>query len=84
MGGDQKLGALIVEGKVDAVIFLWDTIKAQPDDIDLKAFLMIAVFYNAPIACNRPTADFLISSPFLYETYEAIIKDYLGYIYRSV
>ena len=84
LGGDQQLGALIVDGKVDAVIFLWDPMQAQPHDVDVKALLRIAVVYNVPMACNRSTADFLISSPLLNESYQPIIKDYSGYISRSL
>ena len=84
LGGDQQLGALIVDGKVDAVIFLWDPMQAQPHDVDVKALLRIAVVYNVPMACNRSTADFLISSPLLNEPYQPLIKDYSGYINRSV
>ena len=84
LGGDQQLGALIVEGKVDAVIFLWDPMQAQPHDVDVKALLRIAVVYNVPMACNRSTADFLISSPLLNQPYQPIIKDYSAYISRSL
>ena len=84
LGGDQQLGALIVEGKVDAEIFLWDPMQAQPHDVDVKALLRIAVVYNVPMACNRSTADFLISSPLLNQPYQPIIKDYSGYISRSL
>ena len=84
LGGDQQLGSLIVDGKVDAVIFLWDPMQAQPHDVDVKALLRIAVVYNVPMACNRATADFLISSPLLNEPYQPIIKDYSVYINRSV
>ena len=83
LGGDQQLGALIVDGKVDAVIFLWDPMQAQPHDVDVIALLRIAVVYNVPMACNRSTADFLISSPLLNESYQPIIKDYSEYINRS-
>jgi len=83
LGGDQQLGSLIVEGKVDAVIFLWDQMQAQPHDVDVKALLRIAVVYNVPMACNRSTADFLISSPLLNESYQPVLKDYSGYINRT-
>ena len=84
LGEDLQLGALIVDGKVDAVIFLWDPMQAQPHDVDVKALLRIAVVYNVPMACNRSTANFLISAPLLIESYQTIIKDYSGYINRSL
>lgn len=82
LGGDQQLGALICEGKVDLVIFLWDPMQPQPHDVDVKALLRIAVLYNIPMACNRATADFIISSPMLSQAYEPVLKDYSGYIGR--
>lgn len=69
LGGDQQLGAMISEGEVDVVIFLWDPISVQPHDVDVKALLRIAVLYNVPTACNRATADFVISSTLLEKTY---------------
>ena len=74
LGGDQQLGALIVAGKVDAEIFLWDSMQAQSLDIDVKALLRIAVVYNVPLACNRSTADSLISYPLFNETYQPVTK----------
>jgi methylglyoxal synthase len=84
LGGDQQLGALIAEGKVDLVIFLWDPMQPLPHDVDVKALLRIAVVYNVPTACNRATADFMISSPLLNEKYEPILTDYSEYIRRAI
>lgn len=69
LGGDQQLGAMISEGEVDVLIFLWDPISIQPHDVDVKALLRIAVLYNVPTACNRATADFVISSTLLEKPY---------------
>tara|TARA_B100000676_G_C17709427_1_gene645501 strand:+ start:32 stop:490 length:459 start_codon:yes stop_codon:yes gene_type:complete len=82
LGGDQQLGAMISEGEVDLVVFLWDPISVQPHDVDVKALLRIAVLYNVPTACNRATADFVISSTLLEKTYtpkdnRARIQNYL-------
>ena len=80
--GDQQLGAMISEGEVDLVVFLWDPISVQPHDVDVKALLRIAVLYNVPTACNRATADFVISSTLLEKPYtpqdnRARIQNYL-------
>src|SRR2546430_481074 len=69
LGGDQQVGAAIAEGRVDLVIFFWDPLEPHPHDVDVKALLRIAVVYNVPIACNRATADFVLSSPLMDEAY---------------
>ena len=84
LGGDQQLGALAAEGKIDVLIFLWDPMQPQPHDVDVKALLRITVLYNVPTACNRSTADFLIDSPHFSSTYNKIVKDYSKYINRDV
>ena len=70
LGGDQQVGAALAEGRLDFVIFFWDPLEPQPHDVDVKALLRIAVVYNTPIACNRATADFMLSSPLMGEEYE--------------
>ncbi|TNF30344.1 MAG: methylglyoxal synthase [Deltaproteobacteria bacterium] len=83
LGGDQQLGAKIAEGEIDMVIFLWDPMEPHPHDVDVKALLRISVLYNVPIACNRASADFLISSPLLDADYAPVQTDYGDYIQRK-
>lgn len=73
LGGDQQVGAAVVEGRLDFIIFFWDPLEPHPHDVDVKALLRIAVVYNVPIACNRATADFLLSSPLMAREYERLV-----------
>jgi|ERR1700743_870392 methylglyoxal synthase len=79
LGGDQQIGASIAEGKLDMLIFFWDPMEAQPHDPDIKALLRVAVTWNLPFACDRATADFLLTSPLMLEEYEIIVPDYSQY-----
>lgn len=74
LGGDQQVGAALAEGKIDFVIFFWDPLRPQPHDVDVKALLRVAVVHNAPIACNRATADFILSSPLMATEYERMVS----------
>ncbi len=76
LGGDQQLGAMIANLELDILIFFWDPMTSQPHDVDVKALLRMSVLYNVAVACNRATADFLISSPMFDDNYVNEIKDY--------
>lgn len=84
LGGDQQLGALIAEGEIDIVIFFWDPLQPHPHDVDVKALLRIAVVYNIPIACNRSSADFLISSDLFATPYVPNPPDFDSYLHRKI
>lgn len=83
LGGDQQIGCRIVEGDIDLMIFFWDPLTAQPHDPDVKALLRIAVLYDIPIATNKSTADFLLSSPLMYEEYDRKIIDFSKRMHRK-
>ncbi|GAB3178543.1 methylglyoxal synthase [Telluribacter humicola] len=83
LGGDQQLGSLIAEGKVDALIFFWDPMSAQPHDPDIKALLRLGVVWNIPMACNRATADFMLTSPLINQDYESQQTDFSAYLTRK-
>ncbi len=84
LGGDQQIGAKIVSNEIDFLIFFWDPLEPQPHDPDVKALLRMAVVWNIPIACNRASADFMISSPLMEGEYNRLVPDYGEYRTRKI
>ncbi|RPD43846.1 MULTISPECIES: methylglyoxal synthase [Chitinophagaceae] len=84
LGGDQQIGSLIAEGHIDLIVFFWDPMEAQPHDSDVKALLRLAVAWNILMACNRTSADFLLTSPLMDSEYTIITPDYSGYLTRKL
>jgi methylglyoxal synthase len=84
LGGDQQIGSMIAEGRIDVMIFFWDPMEAQPHDPDIKALLRLGVVWNIPFACDRATADFLLTSPLMHDTYETLLPDYSAYLRRGM
>ena len=84
LGGDMQLGARISDGDIDLLIFFWDPLTAQPHDPDVKALLRIAVVWNVPLACDRASADFIISSPLMSEEYRRQLPDTEDYAARKL
>jgi methylglyoxal synthase len=84
LGGDQQLGALVAAGDIEFLVFFWDPLEPQPHDPDVKALLRIAVVWNIPIACNRASADFMVSSPLMSSDYVRRLPDYQTYLDRSL
>jgi methylglyoxal synthase len=84
LGGDQQIGGKIVDGDIDFLIFFWDPLEPMPHDPDVKALLRLAVVWNIPVACNRSTADFMISSPLMDGEYDRLLPDYDEYRTRKL
>ena len=84
IGGDQQIGSMIATGDIDVLIFFWDPMEAQPHDSDVKALLRVAIAWNCIVACDRATADFILTSPLMSDDYHAQIPDYSSYLKRKI
>jgi methylglyoxal synthase len=84
LGGDQQIGSMIAQGEIDVLIFFWDPMEAQPHDSDVKALLRLGIAWNIIMACDRATADFIMTSPFMHESYDAALPDYSHYLKRTI
>lgn len=84
LGGDQQIGSMIASGEIDILIFFWDPMEAQPHDSDVKALLRIAIAWNCVMACDRSTADFVLTSPLMQAEYTVNIPDYSTYLKRKI
>ncbi len=84
LGVDQQIGSMIAKGEIDILIFFWDPMEAQPHDSDVKALLRLGVAWNIPMACDRATADFLMTLPFMHQEYDAVQPDYTDYLTREI
>jgi methylglyoxal synthase len=84
IGGDQQIGSMIAMGDIDVLIFFWDPMEAQPHDSDVKALLRVAIAWNCIVACDRATADFILTSPLMADDYLVQIPDYTTYLTRKI
>jgi len=82
LGGDQQIGAMIAEQKIDWLVFFWDPLSSQPHDPDVKALIRLAVVWNIPVACNQATADFIVHSSLYQQDYQREVPDFSGYQQR--
>ncbi len=82
LGGDQQIGAMIAEQKIDWLVFFWDPLSSQPHDPDVKALIRLAVVWNIPVACNQATADFIIHSSLYQQNYQREVPDFAAYQQR--
>lgn len=82
LGGDQQIGALITEGKIDVLVFFWDPLQPLPHDPDIKALLRLAVLWNIPLACNRTSADMIFSSSLFFSDYQRMVPDFAQHLKR--